>query len=206
MDLSLNKLPWYAQVGLFVVMSGALVFVFWNFYVSPFELEMQGRRNTLETLRADINKGINTARQLNDFRKEVTTLEAQLEGLKAVLPEQKDIADLLNGIQNLAVQSSMTIRAVKPQPRVTKQLHEEWPIALELEGTYHNLGLFFDKVANSPRIINVSNVTVRGKERPEPNATVLAECVATTYVLLAQPKPATPAPGAAAASPPPGAR
>lgn len=198
MDLNLNKLPWYAQVGLFVALSAAGVFIFWNFYVSPLEIEMAGRQNQLDALRADINKGLATARQLNDFRRDVATLEAQLEGLKAVLPEQKDIAELLNGIQNLAVQSNMTIRAVKPQARVTRALHEEWPIGLELEGTYNNLGLFFDRVANSPRIINVGNVIVRVKERPDSNATITAECVATTFVLLAQPaRPATP-PGAAA--------
>jgi type IV pilus assembly protein PilO len=197
MDLSLNKLPWYAQIGLFVVISGAGVFAFWNFYASPAELEMAGRQQQLDVLRRDINTGITTARQLNEFRKDVGDLEAQLARLKAVLPEQKDIADLINTVQNLAVQSNMTIRAVKPQAAKTQQLHEEWPITLELDGTYHNLGAFFDRVANFPRLINIGSVSIRAKERPEPNSTVTVECVATTYVLLTQPKPAAARPGAA---------
>lgn len=193
MDLSLNKLPWYAQIGVFILLSAAGVFVFWNFYVSPAEIDMAAREQQLAALRADITKGLTTARQLEQFRKEVDDLKGQLNSLKVVLPEQKDIADLLNNIQNLAVQSNMTIRAVKPQPTATKKLHEEWPIALELDGTYHNLGAFFDKVGNFDRIINISNVTIKAKDRPEPNSTITAECVATTFVLLAQPKGATPA-------------
>lgn len=204
MDLSLNKLPWYAQVGVFVTLSLAGVFIFWNFYVSPAEIEMMGRQQQLDGLRANINKGITTARQLNVFRKDVSDLEAQLERLKAVLPEQKDIADLINTIQNLAVQSSMTVRAIKPLPLATRQMHEEWPIGLELEGTYHNLGMFFDRMSNFPRIINVSNVVIKAKTPAEPNATITAECVATTYVLLAQPKAPTPPPGAPATAPAPG--
>jgi type IV pilus assembly protein PilO len=199
MDLSLNKLPWYAQVGLFVVLSGGGVFAFWNFYASPAEMEMAGRQQQLDALRADISTGLTTARQLNEFKKEVGSLEAELDRLRAVLPERKDIAELINTIQTLAVQSNMTIRAVKPQPVATRQLHEEWPIGLELEGSYHNLGAFFDRISGFPRIINISNVSIKSKERPEPNSTITAECVATTFVLLAQPKAATPAPGAPAA-------
>ena len=64
-----------------------------------------------------------------------------------------------------------------------KETHAEWPIELELDGTYHNLGLFFDRISKFPRIISVSEISVRAKTPPEPNATIIAECVATTFVL-----------------------
>ena len=55
-----------------------------------------------------------------------------------MLPEEEDAADLLRRMQTVAVQSNLKIRGFKPAPVVTKQLHAEWPITLELEGTYHN--------------------------------------------------------------------
>ena len=140
MDLNLNKLPWYGQVGLFVALALAGVGVFYQFYVVPTTADMDGRRQQITQLRADITKGSTTANQLNQFKAQVAELEARLEGLKAVLPEQKDVADLLRRIQTLAVQSNLTIRGFKPSASVTKQLHAEWPIALQLDGTYHNLG------------------------------------------------------------------
>ena len=60
MQLSLNKLPWYAQVGAFVGLSAAAVGVFYNFYVSPFETEMATRQQQLTSLRSDINRGLAT--------------------------------------------------------------------------------------------------------------------------------------------------
>ena len=93
-------------------------------------------------------------------------LEARLESLKAVLPEQKDVADLLRRIETLATQSNLAIQGFKPAPSVTKQLHAEWPIALQLDGTYHNLAMFFDRVSKFSRIINVSNIAIRAKEKP----------------------------------------
>ena len=79
------------------------------------------------------------------------------KSLQAVLPEEKDVADLLRRMQTLATQSNLTIRGFKPAPSVTKKMHAEWPISSQLDGTYHNLGLFFDRVSKFPRIINVSN-------------------------------------------------
>jgi type IV pilus assembly protein PilO len=186
MDLSLNKLPWYGQVGLFVVLSLAGVVVFYQFYVTPANAALEGQRQELATLRADIAKGSATASQLNQFKSQVTELQARLESLKNVLPEQKDVADLLRRIQTLATQSNLAIRGFKPSPSVTKQLHAEWPIALQLDGTYHNLGVFFDRVSKFSRIINVSNIHIRAKDKAELNSTISAECVATTFVMLEQ--------------------
>ena len=190
MDLNLNKLPWYGQVALFVVLGLALIGGFYWFYAVPAWDEMATREQRLAALRVDIAKGTATANQLNQFREQVAELEGRLESLKAVLPEQKDVADLLRRIETLARQSNLAIQGFKPAPSVTKQLHAEWPIALQLNGTYHNLAVFFDRVSKFSRIINVSNITIRGREKPEPNSTISVECVATTFVLLESAKAA----------------
>jgi len=105
-------------------------------------------------------------------------------------------------MQTVAAQSSMTIKGFKPSPTVTKQLHAEWPIALELEGTYHNLAIFFDRVGKFTRIVNISGLDVKGKDKPDPNTTITATCVATTFVLLDKPAPPPAKPGVPAAAAP----
>jgi type IV pilus assembly protein PilO len=190
MDLKLDKLPWYGQVGLFVTLGLALIGGFWWFYAVPTQAEMVTREQKLDALRVTIAKGSATANQLNQFRQQVAELEARLESLKAVLPEEKDVADLLRRIETLARQSNLAIQGFKPSPSLTKQLHAEWPIALQLDGTYHNLAMFFDRVSKFSRIINVSNITIRAKEKPQANSTISVVCMATTFVLLENPKPA----------------
>ena len=148
------------------------------------------RQSQLRALRDDITKGLNTAKQLPEFRAQVSELEGRLDNLKAVLPEEKDAADLLRRMQTVATQSNLEIKSFKPSPTVTKQLHAEWPITLELEGTYHNLAIFFDRVGKFTRIVNINGLDVKGKDKPEPNATITATCVATTFVLLDKPAPA----------------
>lgn len=195
MELSLTKLPWYAQIGAFVVLAGAGVGFFYQYYEVPARAEMETRENQLKALKADIEKGQETAKQLPEFRAQVDDLEGRLSNLRAVLPEEKDAGDLLRRLQTVATQSNLQIRAFRPAATVTQTLHAEWPIQLELDGTFHNLAIFFDRVGRFTRIVNISGVDISGKTQPEPNSTITAKCVATTFVLLD--KPAPPKPGAA---------
>jgi len=200
MDLSLTKLPWYAQIGAFVALAVAGAGVFYYYFEMPERADMEIRETQLKAIKADIAKGLATANQLDKFRSDVDGLEARLETLRAVLPEEKDAADLLRRMQTVATQSNLTIKSFTPAATVTKQLHAEWPIKLELDGTYHNLAAFFDRVGKFTRIVNITDVEIKGKDKPEPNSTITATCVATTFVLLD--KPAPPKPGARGAAPP----
>jgi type IV pilus assembly protein PilO len=199
MELSLTKLPWYGQVGAFLALSLAGAGAFVYYYEMPARVDFESRQQQLDGLKRDITMGMNTARKLPEFRAQVTELEARLNNLKAVLPEEKDAADLLRRMQTVATQSNLTIKSFKPAPTVTKQLHAEWPISLELDGNFHNLAMFFDRVSKFTRIVNISALEVRGKDKADPNSTITASCVATTFVLLDKPanakgagKPATP--------------
>ena len=201
MELSLARLPWYAQIGAFLALAGAAAGVYYSYYELPARAQMSMREGQLRALRADIEKGRLTAKKLPDSRGQVEELEVRLDGLRAVLPEEKDAADLLRRMQTVATQSNLTIKSFKPAPIVMKQLHAEWPITLELDGTYHNLAAFFDRVGRFTRIVNVSDLDVKGKDRPATNSTITASCVATTFVLLEKPEAATS--GAKAPSPRP---
>lgn len=193
-DLSLNKLPWYTQVGVFVALSLAGAGAFWYLMASPMQQDIAARRAELDTVRADINRGLAIARRLPEFRSEVTQLEAQLDRLRAVLPEDQDVAELLRRVQAMATQSNLTIRNFSPQAVSKEQLHAVWPFGLQLEGTYHDVGMFLERVSKFPRIINVGDIRIKVREPQTGAATVTADCVATTFVLI-EPKPAAPAPG-----------
>jgi len=192
MNISLTRLPWYAQIGAFVALAVGGCGAFYYYIEMPLRADMAARQMQLTALRGDIVKGLATAKKLPEFRSQVAELESRLQNLKAVLPEEKDASDLLRRMQTEAARSNLEIKSFKPSPTVTKQLHAEWPISLELEGTYHNLAMFFDRVGRFTRIVNITGLDIRGKEKPEPNATIRATCVATTFVLLDKPAPAKP--------------
>lgn len=209
MQLNTKSIPWHYQVALIALLGVAALGGYYYFYEAPARTELAGKQQQLASLREEIARGRAIAQKLHEFQGEVTDLEARLDNLKAVLPEQKDVGDLLRRIQTLATQSNLEIRAFKPQAIVTRQVHAEWPISLELAGTYHDLGMFFDKISKVPRIINVSNINIKGRDDSRAAAsadrvqTITAQCLATTFVLLENRAPAagsTPAPPGAPAS------
>src|SRR5688572_8201375 len=192
-NLSLNKLPWYGQLGVFALIGAAAAGAFWNYYAVPKNAEIETRQAVLNQVRAEINRGLATARRLPEFRNEVSGLEVQLERLSAVLPEQQDVADPLNRVNAMATQSNLRIVGFIPQASTKKAVHTGWPIGLKLEGSYHDLGMFLERISKFPRIINVGNMTVKARETQSARATVTIDVMATTFVLSEQPKPATPA-------------
>ena len=119
---------------------------------------------------------------------------------------QNQLASLAPLPMGEARESKIVVRlkSFKPEKVVSKQLHAEWPISLEVDGTYHNLAIFCDRVGKFTRTVNISDLDVKGKTTPDSNSTITASLVATTFVLLDKPaaakaaaaaKPGAPAPG-----------
>jgi type IV pilus assembly protein PilO len=202
MELGLNKMPWYGQILLFGVLAGMSVFGFEYFYAGDQRIKLDAKEAELTAVRERVTRGQAIAAQLPQFQAQVADLESRLEGLKAVLPEQRDVGEMLRRVQTLATQSNLSVKIFRPQPLKQKELHTEWPMALEFDGTYHNLGLFLDRVSKVPRIINISNIGIRAldaRAQAEQGNTVAASVLATAFVLIEN-KPAAGKPGAAPAA------
>ena len=183
MDISLSKLPWYGQIGAFVLLAAGAVFGFWYLYVDEMQTDINTRQERLVALRGDVTRGQNTARRLPEFESQVVELEQRLESLRAVLPEEKDVADILRRVQLLATQSNLSILGFTPQPAKQQTMYAELPFRLRVEGTYHNMGEFFDRISKFPRIINVGEILVRARPAQAANSTIAAEMTATTFIL-----------------------
>ncbi len=147
MQLGLNKLPWYG--GMLVALAiGAAGLVSYHYFYAGFpravaeflpigegadtmRAALDGKEKELAAVRQEIQNGLAAERRLVDFREELKNLERQFNDLKVVLPDKRDVADMLRRIQTLATQSSLVVKVFRPQAVVSKQLHQEWPMTLE---------------------------------------------------------------------------
>lgn len=193
----LTKLPLLGQLGVSAGIAllgiGAFYYMYWQEAVQ----KEQTKVAALNTLREDIRKLEAVAAKLEEFKSKVAQLEADLERLKLLLPPQKETPDLMRKVEYLARQSNLIVRAFRPSATVNKDFYQEWPIAIDVEGNYHNLALFFDRVGRLPRLVNVGNVRVRSQGKQTATNTIAANCTATTYVYVEKPpEPKAGAPGA----------
>ena len=182
MQLSLRSLSWQAQIGAFVAVCFCATAGFWHFFVRDARAELAARLARLNSLRADVVRGRATVSRLPEFEGQVSQLERRLRSMEAVLPEEKDMADILRRLQDLAAQSHLSIQRFTPQPSVQQGMYAEVPFKLQTEGTYQAFAAFLERIGRFPRIINIHDLSIKAKPQPEPGATIVAECIATTFV------------------------
>jgi type IV pilus assembly protein PilO len=194
-DNALTKLSLAGQLGVSIFL-GVLICggFYYLWYADALEQE-KTKQARLETLQKEIRALEVTANKLQEFQREVQLLEAKLETLKRILPPEKETPDLMRRVQYLAAQSSLLIKDFTPAPVQTKEFYQEVPINVTVEGTYHNLGAFFDRVSRLSRLINVGNIRIKSQGTQTASNTINAAAVATTYVYVDTPPPAPGAPG-----------
>jgi type IV pilus assembly protein PilO len=195
-DNALTKLSLNGQIGASLAAAAVVGGLFWYFYYSPAVEERDQKAAQLETLQKEIRALEVTANKLQEFQREVQLLEAKLETLKRILPPAKETPDLMRKVQALASQSNLGIKTFTPQAVVNKDFYQEWPIKVDVQGTYHNLALFFDRVSRLSRLVNVGELKIASIPNQTGSSTITASCVATTFVYVDTPPPAPGAPGA----------
>jgi len=193
-DNSLTKLPLAGQLGVSLLLAAIMGGAFYYFWYSDKLDEEKTKRARLEQLQKDIRALEVTANKLQEFQREVQLLEAKLETLKRILPPERETPDLMRRVQYLAAQSNLVIRRFTPATPVTKDFYQEVPINVDVEGTYHMLGQFFDRVSRLSRLVNMGSIKIHSQATQTASNTIAASAVATTFVYVETP-PAPP-PGA----------
>jgi len=189
----LTKLPLAGQLGVGAALAAALVGAFWWFYWKPTSVIEDKKANDLQALQAEVRKLEQVKASLPKFKAEVEVLEARLREQARVLPASKETPDLVRKVQSMASESSLMIKRFAPAATVAHDIYEDWPITIDVEGTYHNLALFFDRVSRLSRLVNMGQVRISSQKLPTAANTVQVSCVATTYVFR-EPDPEEAAP------------
>src|SRR6059058_277856 len=181
----LAKLKWYYQVLLVAGVCGGLLAGFWYQFLTPIEADIQSRMSTLDDLHRTIAKSLLQQKQLAEIKKQALELQKRLDMLKLVLPLEKETDQIFRAVQQQATTSALRIIRVAPRPTIDHEVYTEWPIDIEVVGTYHNVGSFLDKIRQLPRIVNITNLNLAARASEGEQAftsSVGATYVATTFV------------------------
>lgn len=185
METGLTTMPGSVQIGAFVAFGLGALATFHLYYEVPLRAGLAARASQLSSLVLELDQGRATTETVPQLRVEVDDLERRLGSLRTALTDKNDLAALLRRLHDDAAQSNLVIRSIKPSQRVTRQLHAEWPIELELEGTYRGLTMFFSRLGRVEPIVNISRLEVTGVDQADLDVTISARCVATTFMLIA---------------------
>lgn len=186
-DISGMK-QWGLVLGVAVLISGALFFTYFRTQrdantAAQHELDSKLQENAqLEPYRS----------KLTEMDRQVANLKQQLEIERHIVPDEKEVDGFMKMLDAEAIKAGVELRRYTSRPTNAKEYYTEVPFEVELDGPYYSMLHFFDQVSKLERIVNVSDLLVantkKGSEAKakhsyhyEPNESVVATCVATTF-------------------------
>lgn len=174
--------PWWVGALLGVVLGAIIYGVCFHFVLKPKNQELERLEGQLANLQQKIQEGRAAKAQLPRFREEVRALELELDKLLRILPARRNTPQLLRRLRTLTEQGDFDLKRFAPGNFVDQDFYSEWPINISLEGSYHNLALFFDRISRFSRIINIDTMSINSIRSANPLRTIAANFNAKTFV------------------------
>lgn len=177
------------RIGIFVavlvlIFGLSIYLLFW-----PKHEQISGLKTQLAGVQSELETAKKNAAQLNDWRNKRSQKEAEYKQVSRALPEKEEIPSLLAGISQAGKEAGLEFLLFQPKPEVPKDFYAEIPVDINVSGNYHQVAIFFDKVANLPRIVNIRDVKMAPLSQKESNA-LTTSCQAVTYKFMeSAPKP-----------------
>ena len=164
--MALNRLLfWFASLD-FGKLAGAMLittFVFWYFILDDGSV----LKNDIRRVGAEVNVEREKVKESERAIKESDTVKAQLSSLgdkygevTALIPQELPVSDVLRTISTTAALTGVNIKLQEPKPPSQRDILEEMPFKLLLEGTFSEVTMFLYYISTAERIMRVSNFSI----------------------------------------------
>ncbi|HTO71717.1 MAG TPA: type 4a pilus biogenesis protein PilO [Myxococcota bacterium] len=177
----MERLPPPMRNGLLAGIALAVVGLYMVLFFGGNQTQLHGLQNQRAKLEQDITSARAVANNLDAFKKKREELGQQLEAALEKLPESSDLPALLTNISSLGKKSGLEIQTFKQGKKVDRGFYSEQQIELEFTGVYHDIALFFDRVASLSRIVNLTDLTFTVANEAGESPTLKVKGIAATF-------------------------
>ncbi len=184
--MDLQSLPWYGQLGLFLVIGAIALGIFYYVQYSPNQSTIKGLTQQIETLDGEIRKAEREEPKLKKMEEELANKREVLEKLKSILPEKSEISQILKKIQSIISSTRLEIQNFTPKGDQPRDIYTEKPIAISVDGNFHNLAIFFDQLSKLRKIFTVDNLSLTPFKNMTRDFTIQAKFTTITYIYKEQ--------------------
>ena len=161
-------------LGLFVLLVGP--FVYFSFL--PKISNINALKKECTTLETRLATAKEKANQLKYYQDKLKDAEMEFKMVMKKLPETKEIPALLSSVSQSGRDAGLDFLLFQPESEQNKDFYAEIPVSIKVTGNYHNVALFFDKVARLSRIVNIDDIKMVSTQG---NTNLITSCKAITY-------------------------
>lgn len=127
---------------------------------SPKSSEIKALETQKAGLEEEIRKVEKIAKDLDKHKAEMAEVQRLFSEASLLLPDEKEIPSLLATISGQATSSGLDVLSFKPLAEKPLQFYAEIPVDISVQGPYHDVGVFLDKISKLPRIVSVNNINM----------------------------------------------
>lgn len=201
----IKNLKWQFQLVILLLVAGLLYGSVFYFVTGPTRDETAVIADEVAQLLAKNEAARLATQRINEFRALYASKSAEYEELKVLLPEQREITNVLQDLLANAKDARLVTRRFSPRDDKTVNSIMAKEVEVEVDANFNNLRAFYEKMAKLPRIVSITDFKINQLDKQKADKTLAAQFVLTAY--YADPealnKPAQPGqPGAAAAPAP----
>lgn len=182
----LPHLPWYLRLVAFVAVAGVLYAGFWYFVTRGTRAETKTMNDEIAQLLPRNAQAQIASQRLSEFRAVYKAREEEYAELKALLPEQRELTMVLQGIQDRARNNGLVLARFNPKEDLQQDNYSGKKIEVSVVSSFSGLRAFFDQLAHYQRIVSVTNFELKQLEKQSPNKTVDARFDLTAYYVSAE--------------------
>jgi type IV pilus assembly protein PilO len=177
----IKNLQWHFQLLLLVGMATLVYLTVWYFVTSVTREEVRVKNEEVAKLEAQNNAARVATQRINEFRALYATKTVEYEELKVLLPEQREITNVLQGLQDNARDSRMIVMRFSPRDDTQQENLMAKPVEIEVDSNFTNLRAFFDKMAKLPRIVSISDFKLNQLDKQSAEKTLHAQFLLTAF-------------------------
>src|SRR5918992_258584 len=182
----LPTLPWYLRLLAFLVVAGAAYGGFYHFITSGTRAETQTMNDEIAQLRPRNAQAQIVSQNLNNFKAVYKAREEEYAELKALLPEQRELTMVLQGIQDRARGNGLVLTRFNPKEDLQQDNYSGKKIEVSVVSGFGGLRAFFEQLAHYQRIVSVTNFELKQLDKQSLNKTVDARFDLTAYYVSSE--------------------
>lgn len=183
---NLQAMPWYLRLVTFVAVAAVVYGGFWYLVTRPVRAETKTFKDEIAQLQPRNAQAQIASQRLNEFRAIYKAREEEYEELKALLPEQRELTMVLQGLQDRARTSGLVLRKFSPKDDVQEGNYSGKRIEVSVTSSFASLRSFFEQIARYQRIVSITNFQLNQLEKQSGSQTVDATFDLTAYYVSAE--------------------
>lgn len=119
--------------------------------------------------------------RIEEFRALAQAKTAEYDELKVLLPEEREITNVLQGLQDTARGSRLTLLRFSPKDDSQQGFITAKPVEVEVTSNFQSLRAFYERMAKLTRIVSITDFKISQRDKQAADRTLESQFTLTAY-------------------------